>query len=284
MKLPKSLAGALNLPCGAHFYRAALQVNPYEYVRRYNKKSKYTNESDYNKAIVAASERNGIEVIAITDHYRVQPAKSLTTMALDAGIAVFPGFEAVTKDGVHFMCLFDLEKPPQELERLLGDCGIHTDDDESPTGRYDSTELLKEATERWGGAVCIAAHVTTNGGLLSKLSGQTRIKAWTSPSLIACSIPGSSSDVPDGMRQLLENKDAAHRRERAIAIINASDVSNPDDFDKPASSCWIKMSEVSLEGLRQAFLDGVFSDSFVERSSIGGPHRVRGYVLGRRFT
>ena len=38
-------------------------------------------------------------------------------------------------------------------------------------------------------------------------------------------------------------------------MINAQDVCSPSDFDKPGASCWIKMSEVSVEGLRQAFLD-----------------------------
>jgi hypothetical protein len=257
MRLPKSLiAEALELPCGARFYRTALQVNPYEYIVRFKKLSKYNNEADYNRAIVDACKNSGIEVIAITDHYRVQGSESLASMARDAGIKVFPGFEAVTKDGVHFLCLFDLGKSSQELERILGDCGIHRDDNESPTGRYDSIELVKEATECWG-AVCLAAHVTGNGGLLNKLSGQSRINAWNYSYLIACSIPGPVMEEAEGVRQILENKDPAYKRERPAAIVNAQDVNGPEDLLRSGSSCWIKMSEVSLEGLRQAFLDPI---------------------------
>ena len=194
--------------------------------------------------------------MAITDHYRVQESESLATMARDAGIEVFPGFEAVTKDGVHFLCIFDLGKSPQELERVLGACGIHKDDEHLSTGQYDATELLREAMECWG-AVCIAAHVTTKGGLLYKLSGQPRINAWASPHLIACSIPGPIAETPDGLKQILCNENPEHRRERAVAVINALDVNDPDDLANPGTSCWIKMSEVSLEGLRQAFLDPI---------------------------
>ncbi len=43
----------------------------------------------------------------------------------------------------------------------------------------------------------------------------------------------------------------------AHAVINAQDVSSPEDFEKPGASCWIKMSNVTLEGLRQAFLDPI---------------------------
>ena len=43
--------------------------------------------------------------------------------------------------------------------------------------------------------------------------------------------------------------------ERAVAVVNAKDVAKPQDLDDPAATCWIKMSEISIEGLRQAFLD-----------------------------
>lgn len=109
----------------------------------------------------------------------------------------------------------------------------------------------------WG-AVCIAAHVAADGGgLLKKLSGQTRINAWKSPGLLACALPGPVSDAPQNLKSILENKDASHSRDRPVAIINAPDVNSPDDLRKPGASCLIKMSEISVEGLRQAFLDPV---------------------------
>ncbi len=241
-------------PCGARFYRCALQVNPFAYLGRHGRSCTFESEDDYNRAIVEACLANDIEVIAVTDHYRFGlSSKSLLRSAREAGLKGFGGFEAVTKDGVHFLCLVD---PYQEenLERFIGACGIRDEGKASPLGRLDSEELLREA-RKWG-AASVAAHVAGKGGLLQKLEGQTRINVWTSPDLLACALPGPAENVrEEGIRQILLNKDAQHRRQRPVAIVNASDVYSPEDLAKKSSSCYIKMSEVSVEALRQAFLD-----------------------------
>ena len=246
------LLAALKLPSGARFYRCALQVNPFAYLARHNKPTNFHSEDDYNTKIVQTCLDTGIEVIAVTDHYRVKHSATLVRAARDAGLFAFSGFEAVTKDGVHFLCLFDPDKD-EDLERYIGECGILDTDQPSPTGSLDSTELL-ERSKKWG-AVCIAAHVASEGGLLRKLSGQSRVNVWTHPDLLACVLPGPVSDAPDGIRSILENKDAQYRRDNIPAILNASDVNAPEYLRKDSASCFIKMSAVSVEAFRQAFLD-----------------------------
>lgn len=110
---------ALKLPNGARFYRCALQVNPFDYVKRHNKETAFEDEASYNTAIVQACLDHGIEVIAITDHYRVHTADCLAKAARDAGIHVFPGFEAVTKDGIHVLCLFDPGEDISKINRII---------------------------------------------------------------------------------------------------------------------------------------------------------------------
>ena len=222
------------------------------YLETHKKATPFTSEDEYNTAVIETCLDAGIEVIAVTDHYRVKHSASLVRAARNANLHAFSGFEAVTKDGVHFLCLFDPDKD-DVLERFIGDCGIHDSDRPSPTGTKDATELL-EAAKAWG-AVCIAAHVASEGGLLRKLSGQSRINVWTHPDLLACALPGPVGDAPDGLRPILENKDAQHRRDRPLAVLNASDVNGPDDLKKEGASCFIKMSTVSVEAFRQAFLD-----------------------------
>lgn len=250
------LKKALSLPNGARFYRCALQVNPFAYLGRHNRQTTFTNEADYNAAIVTACKDQGIEVIAVTDHYRIKDSAGLVQAARDAGIFAFKGFEAVTKDGVHFLCLFDPSKADSVLERYIGECGVHDENALSPTGEKDCHELL-DAVKRWE-AVCIAAHVAADGGgLLKKLSGQTRIKVWQSPALLACALAGPAHEGPESLRQILLNKDPHHQRDRAVAVINAQDVNGPEELTLPGSSCFIKMSQVSVEALRQAFLDPI---------------------------
>lgn len=246
------LRAALELPSGARFYHCALQINPFAYLKRHNKTGRFKDETQYNEAILKACIEAGIEVIGVTDHYRVHESIGLIRAARDGGIFAFGGFEAVTKDGVHFLCLFDPDKDAA-LERLIGECGINDLSAVSPTGDKDSLELL-EAAKRWGG-ICIASHVAADGGgLLKKLSGQPRINVWKSADLLACALAGPVDQAPEHLRSVLNNKDAAHRRERPIAIINAQDVNGPEDLKAPGSSCFIEMSKVSVEGLRQAFL------------------------------
>ena len=246
------LARAQALPNGARFYRCALQVNPFAYLQRHGKQTTFDTEKDYNQAIVDACLRNNIEVVAVTDHYRFEHSQALVRALRSAGIFVFPGFEAVTKDGVHFLCLFDLDQE-DTLERIIGDCGVHDKSEVSPTGKLDSIELLSHAKD-WK-AMCIAAHVEEGGGLLYRLRGKPRANVWKSTDLLACAIRGRIEDAPEGIRTILLNKDPAHKRKRAVAVINASDVIDPTDLEKESASCFIKMSEISVEALRQAFLD-----------------------------
>ena len=248
----KALKETLNLPDGARFYRCALQVNPFAYLSRHSKQTSFQSEAEYNQAIVDKCREKKIEVIAVTDHYRTEDSVGLVNCARQSGLSAFSGFEAVAKDGVHFLCLFDWEKE-NNLATYIGKCGIHDTDQESPIGDLDSTELL-ESSKTWG-AICIAAHVAGDGGLLKTLSGQARMKVWKSPNLLACALPGPVDAAPDGIRQILENKDDKYRRKCPPAVINASDVNDPKDLDEDKASCLIKMSEVSVEALRQAFLD-----------------------------
>ncbi len=250
--LSEPIQAALKLPDGARFYRCALQVNPFAYLGRYRKKTSFQSAADYNEAIIEACLEIGIEVIGVTDHYHVQESWSLVRAARDAGLWAFGGVEAVSKEGVHFLCLFDPEKD-KDVERFIGSCGVRNSAQASPIGSLDSTKLLEHARE-WG-AVCIAAHVASDGGLLRTLKGQARISVWQSPHLLACVLAGPVDDAPEDFKPILQNKNADYRRASALAILNAADVNGPGDLKKDGASCFIKMSAVSVEGFRQAFLD-----------------------------
>lgn len=249
----EEIRAALALPSGAKFYRCALQVNPFSYQERHRTSSRFASEDEYNEAMVAACHEAHIDVIAVTDHYRVKSSERLLLAARQNGIHAFPGFEASTKDGVHILCIFDERRDIGELDRIIGDCGVYGDGEISPRGKYDTIEFLEQAKE-WR-AQCIAAHVTGDSGLLKALDGQGRINAWKHAELLACAIPGSPEDLPEQYKVFALNENKLYCRERLPAFINASDINAPEDFEKEGASCFIKMSCVSIEGLRQAFLD-----------------------------
>ena len=246
------LRAALKLPNGARFFQCALQVNPYEYLITQNKPSRFNSEDEYNEAIIQKCLEIGIEVIGVTDHYRSGHSVKLVETARKKGLHAFNGFEAVTKDGVHFLCLFDKDKD-EFIERHIGECEVRDPQQPSPIGNIGSSELL-DKSKIWG-AACIAAHVAGKGGLLHTLSGQSRIRLWKHSDLLACCLPGPIDAAPKKLKPILLNKNKEYERERSIAILNASDVNQPEDLEKDRSSCFIKMSKVSIEAFRQAFLD-----------------------------
>ena len=87
------------------------------------------------------------------------------------------------------------------------------------------------------------------------LDGQPRMNAWKSPDLYACALPGPIDEAPQSIQPILKNKNSDYHRERPVAVINASDVNSPEELASPRSTCFVKMSALSVEGLRQAFLD-----------------------------
>ena len=68
-------------------------------------------------------------------------------------------------------------------------------------------------------------------------------------------------ELPQDVRPIVENKNPDYRRAHpageslAVATVNAKDVFRSTDLEDVSATCLIKMSEVGIEGLRQAFLD-----------------------------
>jgi hypothetical protein len=238
---------------GARYIKCALQVNPFEYLDRHDKRSEFGGEADYNSALIAACQENGIEAIAVTDHFRIRTSEGLLAAAKEAGVAAFPAIEAVSSDGVHLLVIFELGTTAARIEKFIAKCDIPHGEEDSPIAEHDAVHVMEMAAKH--GALCIAAHVAGSGGLLKQLSGKTRIRAWRCPELIAVALPGSVADAPQAQRRILENKNAECRRERLPAVVNANDVCSPSALASPSHSCWIKMSDISLRALRLAFLD-----------------------------
>ncbi|MCC6206440.1 MAG: phosphoesterase [Hyphomicrobiales bacterium] len=242
------------LPNGSRFYRCAFQVNTFEYVTRHNHQTAFADEDSYNRALVEACLELGIEVIAIADHYRIKGTEKLAGAARAAGIVVFPAFEAVTREGVHFLCLFDPAMPPDTVQARIGACGIGSETAPSPLGDLNAESLLGNS-QKWE-MQCIAAHIASDGGLFRALQGgQARGAIWRHEELAACAIPGPVDDAPENLRAILRNEDPAYRRDRPISVLNCNDVKGPDDLRAGGTWCLVKMTAPTLEGLRQAFLD-----------------------------
>ena len=244
---------------GAVFHRCALQVNPHQYARKFRGQQAGGDPQSHANAIVEKAEELGISVLAITDHNSVSGVTLFQDAAVDRGIMIFPGFELSFLEGVHVLCIYPPGTLEGQLNWFLGEFGVRSPTSSSDPSDKPFLEVLAKTREQ--GGVAIAAHATSaTGGLFEILSGQPRIKAWRSEDLLAIQIPGSVDDLPQDVRKIILNKNPDYQRTPAgknlgIAIVNAKDIVQPEDLADPSATCWIKMSDIGIEGLRQAFLD-----------------------------
>ena len=252
-------ANAKAMPAGAVFHRCALQVNPHGYGGKFRGQEAKGDARSHAEAIVTRADEIGVSVLAITDHNNASGISAFQAAAEDRGIAIFPGFELSSREGIHVLCIYPQNTDEEQLGRFLGEFGITGTDPSSDLSNSYFVQILARVQKQ--GGIAIAAHVTNDKGLFKALSGQARIKAWQSDELLAIQIPGAVKDLSQDIRQIVKNKNADYRRtpaagdNRAVAAINAKDIVDPEDIEDPAATCWIKMSEVTVEGLRQAFLD-----------------------------
>ena len=246
-------------PSGAVFHRCALQVNPWSYARKFRGKKVQGNAQSHAEAVVRTARELGISVLAVTNHNDTSGVSVIREAAKPHRITVFPGLELATQEGIHLVLLYSPETSDERLQRYLGEFGIRNPGPSSDLSDKSFAEALAKVRQQ--GGIGFAAHVTSDNGLFEVLSGQARIKAWKCEDLLAIQIPGSVDDLHRNMRSIVTNQDPSYRRAHpadnalAVAVVNAADVVEPEDLEDRSATCWIKMSDVGIEGLRQAFLD-----------------------------
>ncbi len=231
-------------PTGAVFHRCALQVNPH----------RDGEAPSHAAAIVAKAVELGVSVLAVIGPGSVSGVAALRAATAGQGITLFPGFELTAAEGLHVLCIYPPGTDEEQLERFLGTFGGGL---AAPSTDPSSASFENVLTRvRLQGGVAIAAPAAPDG-LFNVLSAQ----AWRSEDLLAVRIPGPVEELPEDARYILENRNADYRRahpagdKQAVAVVSAKDVATAADLEHPAATCRIKMSEVSIEGLRQAFLD-----------------------------
>ncbi len=224
----------------------------------------------------------GLEVIAITDHNflskgfipLLQAAIHKMTGEFGYRMVLFPGFEfeADVGKGVHVLGLFEPNASLDELDHLLTECGVAFPRIQAgvlakSTGRLPALlECIQrpDAIGRQRGLV-VMPHALSDDGLFDndKVSAWLQQTEYLNPDLLAIEVPKPVSEMSAGWQRLLgatNDCDAAWRRERPIACIMSSDnkaltkEENAENFIGLRYT-WVRMSEPSIEALRQAFLD-----------------------------
>ncbi|EME7142021.1 AAA family ATPase [Enterococcus faecium] len=206
---------------------------------------------EYNQRIVEKCIENNIEVVGLADHGRVDTSESLRQSLQENNILVFPGFEISSAEKIHMVCLFSPDNEPDDLNRYLGKLGLSKIINGNETSNLSCLDIGKIVTEELNG-FWYGAHVTSDNGILK--IGQMQ-HVWSDSNLVAAQIPNSREKVDPKYLNILRNKDPQYKRDKPIALINAKDVSSPEDLDEKTASVLIKMSEPTFHGFINAFKD-----------------------------
>lgn len=226
-----------------------------------------------------------LDVVGVTDHNllgkaflpHLQSAFEDIKNEFNHTITMFPGveFEADVGKGMHVVCLFDPDTDLEEIDHVLTECGV-------PRPRVDRGTLAKSTKRlprildvvqkgnsegRWRG-ILIIPHVFDDS-----LFDNARISEWLqqeefrNPNVLAAEIPKPVTQLNYAFQKLFRADDDClpeWRRRRPIAPLMSSDsktLIETESDGRPAPNSigyrysWIKMSEPSIEALRQAFLD-----------------------------
>lgn len=159
----------------------------------------------------------------------------------------YPGFETESSEGIHVLCLFDPEAEVQVLNDCLAQIGLP-----AASRRSDSrtqlpvSGLVTTVQERCSG-LCIVG-CGSHKGLTSILKGKARTDAWKHPDILAVQVSPTELAKPKPFWELPD-----YARERPMSRIVASDTRDPSEIGEPEQ--WVRFDAVTLDGLRQAFLD-----------------------------
>ena len=236
----------------AKFWKCALQVNPYSYIK-YRGKEHELSEDEYNAQLLKICLEEKIKIIGIADHGNVGGVDAIRSVMTAKGILVFPGFEISTTEKVQFVCLFPENTQKDQLDRYLGALGLTNAENGVWPSNIGGNDLISKIDKL--GGFCYAAHCTGNNGLLKEKKNHI----WKNSLLKSAQIPGDIDDLKgiadDFYRKVLLNKNPDYQRETPIAVINAKDVEKPETLKDPRASCLIKMTNPSFEAFKQAFQD-----------------------------
>lgn len=237
-----------NTSPGAHWIRAALQVNPYAYKGRNQPWNSFDKEDDYNDALLDECEALGIDLIAVTDHWCVDSAKGLIAAAKARGIVALPGFEANSLEGVHILVIFEADADLSVVNAAVGACGVQPQCENGTPGNAFK-EILDAMTAR--GALVIPAHINIpSSGMLTGRSGPPLVAMVKDTNLHAIAITPSQPDGTDQALVIAGTK--PYDRKHPLAVVHADDIVHPDQLKTDGATSWFKVSSCKLESLKLA--------------------------------
>jgi len=232
--------------------------------------------------ILRAAKKNGLRVIAITDHNSVTGYRSLLQLksklleakctlseitdsgqiqpklaeidkklSLFADILILPGIEFEVSNGIHFLVIFSESVGCDQLQRFLIEGGYdeETFGREEPTSRakWDVFALYEQAKKY--DCITIDAHTDSSKGIWNTIpNGRTRAECFRDPQLCAV---GYKNEVQKDKIASILNTAQEYKRTTPFSFVRFSDAHECGAVGSQVT--WVKLKDITFASLREAF-------------------------------
>jgi hypothetical protein len=210
--------------------------------------------------IIQAALDAKLDAIAITDHNSLNGIDSIREAAKDTNLTIIPAVELTTRHG-HFLALFEVDTPIDQMEQFLADVGLDTQ------GRGDAHTVIAGEIEtvlqkiREHGGIAIAAHIDRwpSGFLETKDTRKRKQEIHENEYLDAIEIT-----IPKNRHEWRNGQVRGYPVKRPCT--QGSDAHNPDEIGR--RPVFIKMDTVRLAEMKKALdnyrTDILFPDDITE--------------------
>ncbi len=221
---------------------------------------------DQNLDIIGVTEHNDVTWLPYIQAAAAELNAELEQQGKPERLIVMPGVELGAmnsgKRPIHVLALFDPDTSAQWLDDFVTSLDLMPDvrfqGDGKPTAVNKTfSELCRAIADKSG--IAIAAHASSKSGIFCDMDEGPRIAAYKCDKLWAVEIPAGRKELTETERRIVDGEADAYGRKR-VACLNHSDgrgLTDTHDGRLPigARNTRIKFSNISVEGLRQAFID-----------------------------
>ena len=226
--------------------------------------------------ILRSAVKNGVRVIAITDHNTIEGYEKLIELKgktiqeyeiiqkydipeqqkndlqekinLFDQVSIILGVEITLNPGVHIIVLCS-DEAKDDLDSLLDEIGYSSDKrggDTDIVPEIDIMNFLYDA--RLSGKIVLAPHIDSDNGIWNVLDGTYRATIFKSS--IISAITCNNATQLEKIKELTRNN-PLYKRSKPFVCVNASDAHEQSEIGKKHS--YFKLSDFSFADLKKAF-------------------------------
>jgi len=210
--------------------------------------------------VVRYARAAGVDLLAVTDHQSFGYYDAISVAAEEPGrpLAVLPGIEITTHEGVHLLAIFPRAQTATERIELKGWFDFKGDGDTRQASRKTLHEIVQKV-DAVGGTIVVPHPFTAGIGMLSDARKMSTKIDWLETGHIRLiqiaddkvRYVGRDESGSWVNRYVLASAKSEHVRTSSycLAPLNRSDNYKAEEVGNECT--WVRMSEPTIEGLKQ---------------------------------